>query len=92
MKELVVEVMISSTILCGGNCDSSLLFEVVMGIVLEGFALFILAGCLLTFMVTISGYIWLLWGFCVCLELYFGHCVSYRAMVVGCSPGRGLIL
>jgi len=92
MNELVVAIMISSAVLCFGNCDSYLLFDVVMGILLEGVALFSFAGFLLIVMVTISNCSWLLWGCCVCFELSFGHCVSSRAMVVGYSLGRGLIL
>jgi len=62
-----------------------------MGIVLERFALFSLVFRLLTIMVTISSCIQVLWGFCVCFELPFGHCVSSRAMFVGYSPGHGII-
>jgi len=62
-----------------------------MGILLERFALISLASCLLTIMVTISGCIQVLWGYSVCFELPFGHCVSSRAMFVGYSPGHVII-
>jgi hypothetical protein len=48
--------------LCGENHDGSMLFLVVMGILLEGFALFSLAGYFLTIMVTMSGCIWVSMG------------------------------
>jgi len=83
--------VISLVVLCGEICDSSLLFKVVMVIFLEGFTLFSLAGHLLIVMVTISGCIQFLWGCCVCFELPFGRYVSSRDMVVGYSPGRGII-
>jgi hypothetical protein len=62
-----------------------------MGILLEGFALFSLVVRLIIVMVTISGCIRLLWGCCVCFKLPLGHCVSYRAMFMGFSPGCGLM-
>jgi hypothetical protein len=60
-----------------------------MGILLEGFTLFIFASRFLTVMVIISGCIWVV---VYVFELPFGHYVSSRAMVVGYSPSRGLKL
>jgi hypothetical protein len=63
-----------------------------MGILLEGFSLFSLAGRLLT----INGNHTPLFSFVMellCMfQTPFGHCVSSRSLFVGFSPGRRFIL
>jgi hypothetical protein len=63
-----------------------------MGILLEGFSLFSLVGRLLTINGNHTQLYSVVMGLLCMFRTPFGHCVSSRAMFVGFSPGRGLIL
>jgi hypothetical protein len=54
-----------------------------MGILMEGFTLFILVDRLLTVMVTMSGCIQMQWGYCVCFQTTFWSLCIFQSLVVG---------